>query len=1567
MGNPSIQIAGNKPIEDLKETPYSGQVEGGYFKNIETGKTEGTQDNYSPNKSGGPAGSSSNYISNSNDPSDMVGNSETEVNDLLNNFGNNPEDFIHEDKNGMKSLRSDKLEEIYKRMKSLNGLRLMIAMVVESKSENKGKILGVFGEDLLPNSNTSEEKVLSLTESANKINQQSINRLQKGTTILAKKIQEHNDAVFKSMQEEAEDCMDSIGDSFENFFTSGGNQEEQLDKMRDANRAYRDTMEETIKSLNKLIGGAYDGINDKDDIKGDKLFSDLLNPDNFISYDDQGYIDINKTKSWILSLRGPLTGMLNKDRALFADMSHRKDNRDIIYAAFTEKEPTANKWKSLKGGIDADANHTLFLFDFISSQTLAKQKLDNQVIYLNYQIKKLEESSVLQTLANVFTALAVALALAATVVTAGLGVGLAAGLLALAAAGAGAASAGLNIGAAEVGDAVEDKYDPSLDTSKLPNGFDRTNTMESLESRMAGILGDVNFDLMDYQADGYVSINTGKLSDITKKLGGIQNAIRAIEKAREQKVANAQVVARTLSGLGAPKDIDEIRGAMEISLSGWSTHFQAISSNLGELRDAHNWENQQAVALSNAWIQFGISMGLAVVSAAVGAGIGGVAGAGIGFALGQAVGSSFAEYGVSIGLFGNDTAYGMSDYDPEIELLKQGGSKATSKEFADRLNEIEIQIYKETIKNGLTSIGDGYVGLNSDKLAGLEKSMLNLMNTAINVETMRNMRAKLANTVMSVFGGAAPESSSSELLTAHYENSLQTMGQLKQLLSEKSEVHNRIIDAEKAEDFALVKFVVVSAIAGAMLVAGTAVSSLTYLIFSIGNTLLSLSSLVTSIVKSALESRHDFGELASYANREADEARKATKEGNIIDRLDQMEANLFLDGSLIQEIGGGRWGINSGQMGVFSQKLDQIFRIRDAIAQSRKLLADMRAEVARAVGGIGSVNVLNNLDTVNFQTNAIAQQVLQNQMEALGMVIQRHNKMNMAEQQIWLNAVKAAITVASAIIGAVRANNSDKMAEIKTNLKPENNKGQQPSPDQPEVKAYYRLSSANSALSYYQSALGISNVLTDLIFNLIMQAQASSDSSASEGKTTGVKAEKEEKKKDSSNINTYGEGLDRMEQATLALQLSKGDIALKLQNMQLSGQFSQQVFNTANNLIRTLIDTATSVLESEKQNKDPASMPEFNKLAKEVEDKRGEAGRAAGAAAQANAAFNAATLRADKFQKEAEQSPNASNLHAYLDAVESQVNAADKTAQASEKVLSANENLSDSVAKLGVKKKEDKDLGRQIKGLRSKIKELKEELKKDAPNIAQVNQLRSQLKAGVEQVDRSILTSQVQDQTAEALVSPDQAAGIRKEMDAELPAIIKKVAGKELKLDEIKDPKVLQDIYDKLYTDVFKKELSPQLQAAKKARIEAFNALRNETDPMKKPALQADYAHAQGAEGKLRQKIKEYNRLVGKINERYKALTGMNLESASEAKAKAASKPAAVRQAKEARIAPVKEAPYQPEKAEAKEKPEPVSFDHESAGQVIRELAKQVLDGFKELQPELLREVIKEKESQNAA
>src|SRR3989339_297791 len=1476
-------IYGNTSVVDAFKNTGAKPAESGYLSSTEDDNGVNSTDGYSSSKY------LTNTTENQNESYDNLGAyADKQTEDAFRGFDKSELTEGMDNDDGFASFSQAKIEALFNKLRAAANLNLLIAQSLDTKEEMMDRIAEATSEseDEAPKSKTT------YSEGVLKSNKVTMDNFQKGVMTLLKEVEAHNYKVFTAREQSHKSWREDSWDTFTNWITGGDEEEEEAEQMKDLNEQYKKAKQKNLDAI-KNLGGLAAGINSKMTEIGDNIINNVIDAEQYIKYteDNNGYIDINASSRWFSDMRRLLSGLANANRMTIASISSRQDSLDAMEEALSGKKAGSNKYEASKEVVESESSHMMMTFDQLQSTTLDVQKLQNQKRKWELELEKLDEGWLSKVFSRICTALSAICSAISFVVP----------VFAIAAAGLAIVAAGLAYLAAEQADAVHDSYTPSVDNSNT-NAGPASNSLEGkIEALGVQAKGKLTKDVLDTNEDGMLSMDYAKITRMQKELNGINAALYLIQKNISQKGKMLQAIHRATSGLSGAGGQDDLFDAMaENILSQSGAEFGMLAFQLNQYQQGFNMEHQQYIAMRQASERFYVSLGTSVGSF-VGSGVGGAVGQGI--AMASTFGSALSEYLLSH----YDSAYGMAEYNPEVSDFK-GISKDTnaSKGIGQKLDGLEAAIYSElTGDDMIVDIGDGKFGLNADKLASLQTKFMRLMNTVALLVSNNELKVELQNAIAQAYGySAVTEPSSMGRVSDHFANSYRTFSYLKQLLNEKAQVKNRIAAAEERASVASTKLTVIGSVdaaavaySGYAYIAGGSTSTVFIQgVLMAANTVNSFFGQIYELVRSAIKTKNDFGKFQNYSERKSRKQEEKEAAKSISEALEQKEAELYLDGSLLEDVTSGTLGLNSGELSRVTKEGEGLYRTKQILSGAMRQMQNCKAIIERAYyNSVVSASSTAGLDMESYQSKVMVEGILQTQTEALQTIVSRHNQAQQAVTATAISAVKLSISIAQEVIKAIGNIRSLKLESLKAE-QAASLKGEISSAKKTEMSLLEENIKMPPVGEFATSiVLSVLSSIIDFTVASIVDAEAKSASKGEKGKKVAEK--KKALNKESKEAKTFAEKVQMMEEQSLADDRLAAQNELNMEDTDYRSQRAEQ----GSDSIKSLGESMPSAGKEIDDRINKKQMQTLISKLKETEKKIKEEEKAIKQTlSKAKADFQKA-LTEFKAEQQQGKTPNVSTLMARADAISAAAVKAQQFVENSDPTIKEIRKERESKVKVKtdpLENKKNPDIkeenpdkkvktGEDIaKGVKE-IKDLSEELKRvKDPRV--MEQKANELLTKLESLDRSMASSSIHGELAEASLAPEGVDKIQESIDAEA----EKINGKKVELKDL-NPEDLQDLYNKLYAKIFKPASEELLGsvAERRKKLDQIKELSARIETMGADSTEAKDLHAQIAtvqleiekiqkkEGEARNKIQGFNRLVGKINKEYRNKTGHDLQT----------------------------------------------------------------------------------------
>ncbi|MBI5700583.1 hypothetical protein HZC34_01895 [Candidatus Saganbacteria bacterium] len=1369
-----------------------------------------------------------------------------------------------------------------------------------------------------------------------------------GVSSIMSKIQTYNQAVLNNrnaeIDEEASEWHDSLP-----FCDDEDWRAEEKKKITDEFNA---AMQESYSQLNKAVNQkGLAGLNGDFSTRATDAFNGL----NTGLYQNDGsgdYIDVPSLRKSIDELKKKLTNILNVQRHILASREVKADAGNLIFEASNEVKGSDSKAKAYQQLFEKEAGRTMSVFNTQSTNLIAIAKLTNQSRYMQKQIDKLNSAGYqfLHFMGSFLQVAALVVAIVGAIFSwTGIGA-----VLTVAAISAAAALS--KWGASKIADIQDDVQDPSntriIDNKALDKAKDKSkeSQMEAVENR---IIANIDSKYQDRIDDGYKAMDYAAIGLEYKALSGVQNAIRLLNEAKKMKANLNNLVFSAHTGLRGINSPAILNSVLESHFEIKKTEFQFTVANQQDIVDAFNMKHAQEIQMDNATRIMGISLGLAVVSAALGAGIGyGVskafeigaeaavsAGISIGFALGQGIGTGIADlynnkwsdtaaYGINYsGSIGKIRAHYMEQsVNTTVDKVTNDAksTKAKNREAAilGKAEQLENEALANLAANGIADAGDGYSTINTETV----KRSLAMLNIAADVRALIAAMHETKNEIANMFSAVSANTPNtiSAINRSNLQKNLQISNYIKQHLQEQITVSKRAHEADKAVTSAYWKIGVTAVVAGACLGIGAAgvgvVASLTTAIVGAAN-------IITDLVTNAAYANKGNGQIRAPQGKQKS---PDLQNKSALEQIDSMETGRDFDMSMTENLGGGRIGINSGNLTIMENQTFTNMRVAIMISDARRALSDIQNTIAAAYGSsTASASDAASRLVSNKQTFLL--QGLQVKLQAMQHYIERQNQKADYTRAIWQKSFDlgmAAVQIAVGTVSDLKQNKIDKM--ITDPVTEDNKTAPLSEAERTEVE---KLADSKKSLAIASVAISIVNTLADTLIGAIYDS-GRRGKEISERISKDAKTFEDNNKVGSSSNNVSSKEIDGAAQDIITDETEKealfsGDAELLKETTEINYRTSQEIAQSIMNLIKSGADGYKTL----KSNKVLAKLIEYSKARTELKRNEDEAYKRLGSisvdlakkykdsvnifkAAEAEYSHTAnAQTQAKLLMAYADMIAAISEIEIQLASLEQSLASLQAKKDASERILKESDKDSDAPIfnnpDFEQLRTEDQ-VKQNIDAIRKEIKaaisaKAKLETAKTKEQIAAVTAEmlphEAALAAALTDLPNTVVNSRLMASVAENLAPIDFKAQIEAK---------EKVALKEISLDDIKDPDMLQQIYQDLYINNFVPARETKQAAAllknlimKKLKgedlsqeelVKAKNAIEKlgtfaskENMQLITPMIEALAAkgpvsvsdsgrlnilrgEAEQVEGTARQSIKSFNKLSGKIDSKVKSL-----------------------------------------------------------------------------------------------
>jgi len=972
-----------------------------------------------------------------------------EMDRTINNY--DERDFYYYDKNGYLVVDNQRLEDWYNKIRLLCALLVALQMLMEAKHEARDlvqqEMLGIVLDKGL--------------DTATIIGKYVQNRLARASMAFAKlleKAQEWNKVVYERKVAAAKAANDSCGEKTVDFITGGNKTIESLEGQKEAAENYLQATTSMLELLKRTAGSQKEfelGNSDTAKInealqKGEMLI--LAELPSIAYQGENGYLELDDEK--LESLRKRFYGIQNLKRAWNAINASKTEARNLVHEEMTgvggrEKSQNASRLQEMEG------SHATQLFETEVSLTQQKIQLHNNKRYLENQIEKARTSRIYNIISNILSLVAIAVSFIP-------GVGTILGIV------VGVLAAGVRLAGAIHSYYLSENYKPDSPSHKTEErdtetGNPTLDTINETANMEDKVLEKIDERYLDQTGDGFYEVNFKAIADLQKQLEKIQNIRRALLALEKEKASTRKLVHMEMTGVGGRETSDYVASANEADFQQTQFKLEMLAFMLNEVKTAKNIEVANEKQLTQAIISFAISLALQILGGCIGGALSGVgqgagqaageaaseaAGQAGGQVAGQAASISVSEafaIGWSIGgaiggflaailnntVFGSfGVSYGDSSLPAYLKALRHNNPNTTEA----RLSQLEAEIFEELLLNGINKdVGDGYWALDGAYLAKLRAALgriAHIKDALASLYAAKGNTRNLVHMEMTGVSGRRAGEYSQEVSQAEFYSNLKVFDQLTMYQTQRIEARQRHIDAKKALTDACWKLGIDAVIIAAGASLGANVSST---FFFLTSPVMMLANSAYDLVASIIRSRSGLGKLENYdAARIAKEIKDQNDPDATMNKLDQMEAKVYAEISqnLIEELGAGRWGVNSGTVALLRHKMEKIYNLKEALAKLQAAEAEARAAMHAAMTGVGG------------SPNSAAKAFAFDRMVALANVgtlfrniqtmVARHNQMNEASRA-WAQALTGTAFAALNIWLACKS--AENSLELKQNQK----------------------------------------------------------------------------------------------------------------------------------------------------------------------------------------------------------------------------------------------------------------------------------------------------------------------------------------------------------------------------------------------------------------------------------------------------------------------------------------------------------------------------------------------------
>jgi hypothetical protein len=1193
---------------------------------------------------------------------DAIGGLEDEFSDFDNFYDEHTTDeFGYDYESGYWTLNPEKIERILSRLTNLFGLLTLISLYYDTKADIFNRLQDAFSS-LPPDENRGKQT--NVAQVISEAREAIMKNFLKAVMLVAERIQAHNDNEYNEQLEYAETLSTEVG-KFDRIVSSGikdPDEERKLELVEQAHRWYEEAQKKTVANLQAVIseatfhgftikrpssvdsdpvidregpnmGNGKGGINptangtvefDLDE-EGDQIFNSLTNADSYTVYDKDGYIDLNKSKEWLVNLRGVLTSLLNMQKMYAAVQVNREEVVRMWTETFSGKDAGQTKTKLAESIVETEASHTTSLFDQYASIHLQSQKHNIEARYYRKQLQKLKKADKAKTAAVVLTYLSVVIAAAATAcVTAG------ASIAALAAAAV-ALGAGLGAGLSSYAGTkyadvtVRDEYTPTelpvgdllsdgnrASRRQLGNSF--STTAAELEIEQREIERNLNSSLLTKVSDGYYSVEFSRLAAISQQMAAVNDALRLIKNVQRQQMAMVRGFSRAFSRTRSASTSQLLLSAVEASIAQSDTRFQSLSSYINEVVQGKNWERSQEIAMEKATFQMAFSMFMTVVGAMVGGVAGGGMGALLGASLGNSIGAAIARFVSAYkGPNGNVEAcsYNVgftpdtSDFDKSYRRGESAGLIRSIDADISQIHSDLLDFNRSIASAGKGTFGSEFSGVNSDYVSGLREQLNTLHHALLLIVANTKTRSKVTANLARAFGSSTSEIEADvNVVMKKLAADNSTFSNLTRLVLEKVQVKNRAAAAREEAISSGVSMGITVGVSVVGIALGGAVNkalfSLISPVISVANSMFQLGVSIDKAING------DYGDFSNYLvvpeekESENNRGRYGDDEDiaiNAARELDKLQTDLLnINGSHMVSAGFGNKATDMATISENQIGIKQTYRILEALNNVRKLMSKVNARVRRS-GSMGT-GMVDSMLQANEQ-NAFNQ--LDTQVQGLRNVVQKHNEMKRAERQAAVAGFQAALAVVVLGISAKMTSLKMKNANIQKNLTKQNGntRTQNQKTMTKNVKKMKQLAWVSAAMRILQA------ITTNVVAKIFDKKQGTSEIAKKAAEEQLTRAVNSEAKAN----NDFAAQVGAFEATTDALNSNIGALKTEIESHKAMPDTTQEDAQTFGDTLKSTKDSAEELAPYYKKNglKNPVFTRDHER-AKRIRERQGAQG-----------------------------------------------------------------------------------------------------------------------------------------------------------------------------------------------------------------------------------------------------------------------------------------------------------------------------------------------------------------------
>src|SRR3989339_342217 len=988
---------------------------------------------------------------------DVLQAAEEDLDDAFDNYDS--DQFYYYNDDGMMLLDVDRLTAWYDKVRLLCAILVFYQMIMEAEQESRDSVL----EELLdlPAGGGLDTGTIVANKISNRLKMVSV-----AFGDLMEQMMDYNQAQYDADVEVANAQTSGFGNTTSDMLTGGGQTITGLEMQQDAVERYLRAMRTVLDLLNRTVNSdkpmeydpndpnsVYRALQDRETVSFSKLPSIVYSGDN-------DYWELDEEK--LSSVRKGFYGLQSVRNIINTVHDAESEAKNLIHKEMTgvggrSRSNLDNKL------LEMDNQYKTMLFETNIRLTQQKMQLENNVRFLEGEILKARTQRVYNVISNIF-------ALAGLVCAFIPGVGTAVTLL------LGLAAAGIKLaGAIHANQIAEDyAYEPdtplyeeeNYDTDTGNPSVDAMNGAANMEEEIIGqdngnLIQDEDTDegrvgswwrqsginpgnwFTDRASETFKVVNYAEIARLQLELVKIQNLRRIIVSLHKEKASLRNLVHMEMTGVGGyqtPSYLLDSALGNEFRLSQFK--LETFTFMLNEYKTAENMSIAKDKSLASAVNGFILSVAMEIGCAALGGFLGdlfdkgknvaqGAADAGsevateaartlserlfyVGWGVGGAVGGFLSTllYEFTMGSF--LSSYGDDGVPAYIRAFRRNNPNTTEA----RLGRLEAEIYEDLLTNGINkNVGDGYWAMDGGYVARLRMALAriaNLKNILITLTEATSEARNLVHLEMTGVSGRRSGGLAREVAEAEFQGFMKVFDDLVQLLGQRIEVQRRHIDSKKQITDAAWKLGIDLALVAATVGAGITISQGA---FSFMSPLMGIFNAVYDLIINMIRGKRGEEYVNNYnAELLANELKNEDSPDSTWSKIDEMEMQVYSDIStdLIEDVGAGRWGINSGSISILRHRMEKIYNLKDVIASLKSAKAEMRATIHSIMSGAGGRvgNVRGLFSSQQMAAMANIGTLYQNVLS----VVDVHNQMNAAKRATLQSLVAVTVSVANLVL-----------------------------------------------------------------------------------------------------------------------------------------------------------------------------------------------------------------------------------------------------------------------------------------------------------------------------------------------------------------------------------------------------------------------------------------------------------------------------------------------------------------------------------------------------------------------